>query len=545
MRRLSNTGVVFAAGAWMFAWLPSLLPGGTVLHGVSLGLLAAVGYAVGATLEALVRAVRPNGARDSEATRGDSGGPGANSGATGGSSEAPGSNAAGAGEEGQRSSRRVGFGGAVAAAAALVALASGAWLVNGVNAQAAQLGAEGLSVNWVLATVVGVATFAVLLGVARGLRRLTRGFAAKFGTRAPAALAAPAAVVSTAAVVVGAVALGYGALQLAFNRIDANTAGQSSPAAATRSGSPASLIPFDTLGREGRAFVTQGNSQSTTRIFAGLESAPDPQARAELAVADLLRAGGAQAPVWVGVTTTGNGFIDPAAAQAAEDATGGAAALVAIQYSTLPSWLSFLVDQNAAQEAGSALHEAMSDAREALPEAQRPQLILYGESLGAFGSAAPFRGMSPAQVAERVDGVLWVGPPAATEPVSGWTTGGVPPVWQPIVDAGRWVRYAASPPAVAEPPGDVEWGSPRILVLQNPTDPVVWFSPTLAWRPAAWLQAPRGPGVQEGTRWAPVLLFLQVGLDLPQAVGMPSGVGHDYSTALPEAWQQVLTPQGR
>ena len=522
MRRLSNTGVVFAAGAWMFAWLPSLLPGGTVLHGVSLGVLAAVGYAVGTTLEALVRLARRGTAGEKQANA---------------AVEAPANTPQ---PRAVKRHRRLSIGGAVAVAAAVFALVSGAWLVNGVNAQAQQVGAQGLSVGWVLATVVGVATFAVLLAAARGLRRLTQAFTAKFSRRAPATLAKPAAVVSTVVIVVGALAASYGALQIAFNRIDSNTAGQSAPAAATRSGSPASLIPFDTLGRQGRAFVTEGSDEETTRIFAGLESAPSPQARAELAVDDLLRAGGAQAPVWVGVTTTGNGFIDPAAAQAAEDATDGAAALVAIQYSTLPSWVSFLVDQNSAREAGVALYEAMSAARAALPEDQRPRLILYGESLGAFGSAAPFQGMTPEQITERVDGALWVGPPAATEPVSGWTAEGVPPIWQPIVDAGRWVRYAASPPATAEPPGDGQWLSPRILVLQNPTDPVVWFSPNLVWRPAAWLQNPRGPGVQEGTRWAPVLFFLQVGLDLPQAVGMPSGVGHDYTDALPEAWRQVL-----
>ena len=57
------------------------------------------------------------------------------------------------------------------------------------------------------------------------------------------------------------------------------------------------------------------------------------------------------------------------AAQAAEDAAGGRAALVAIQYSTLPSWLSFLVDQEAAKSAGVALYDALAAARDALPPA--------------------------------------------------------------------------------------------------------------------------------------------------------------------------------
>ena len=509
--------MVFGAGAWVFAWLPSLLPAGTVLHGVSLGVLAAVAYAAGAAVEAAVKILRRRSTPHNEEPVTPGGG-------------------------GFSGSRRARVWDAAALVAVLFALVSGAWLVNGVNWQAEQVGTPELSVSWVVATGVGAATFAVLLAIARGLRLLTGVFAKAWGRRVPSALATPVAFASTVAVVVGAIAASYASLQVAFNRIDANAAGQSPPTAANRSGSEESMIAFDSLGRQGRAFVTQGSDPGTTRIYAGLDSASSARARAQLAVADLLRAGGAQAPVWVGVTTTGNGFIDPAAAQAAEDATNGSAALVAIQYSTLPSWLSFLVDQSSAQEAGAALYEALNEARAALPEGQRPRLILYGESLGAFGSAAPFRGMTPAQITERVDGALWVGPPAATEPVSSWTADGVPPIWQPIVDAGRWVRYAASPPATAAPPGDGPWLSPRIMVLQNPTDPVVWFKPGLAWRPASWLEAPRGPGVQEGTRWMPVLFFLQVGLDMPQAVGMPSGVGHDYSTALPEAWRQVLGP---
>ena len=541
VRRLSNTGVLFAAGAWMFAWLPSLLPGGTVLQGISLGLLAAVGYGVGAGLAALARLVRRAGSQPTSA------GPAslASAAAPAEAAEAQSTDLTADADAGGRAKpsrkSRLGPGEMVALVAVVFALVSGAWLVKGVNWQADQVGAQGLSVSWLMATVIGLATFALLLAVARGLRRLSGFLAAKYRTWTPAAVAGLAAGLTTAAVVVGIGAASYAALQIAFNRIDANTAGQSAPTATNRSGSPASLIPFASLGREGRSFVTQGSNPDTTRIFAGLESAPSAQARADLAVADLLRAGGESAPVWVGITTTGNGFIDPAAAQAAEDATGGAAALVAIQYSTLPSWLSFLTDQSSAQEAGVALYEALSEARDALPVEQRPQLILYGESLGAFGSAAPFRGMTPAQIAERVDGALWVGPPAATQPVSGWTASGVPPIWQPIVDAGRQVRYAASLPATTEPPGDGPWVSPRIMVLQNPTDPVVWFTPTLAWRPAEWLQEPRGPGVQEGTRWLPILMFLQVALDLPQAVGMPSGYGHDYTEALPEAWRQVLT----
>jgi len=348
--------------------------------------------------------------------------------------------------------------------------------------------------------------------------------------------------------VVAVVGVGLGAAALAvthraFDAIDAATSGQQPPSSATRSGSAESSIEWSTLGRQGRDFVAGGDDPSTIRAFAGLNSAPDPRARADAAVADMLRAGGGQAEVWIGITTTGNGFVDPVAAQAAETVSDGRAALVAIQYSTLPSWLAFLIDQPAAKEAGIALFDSLRAARDALPEGQRPRLVLYGESLGAYGSPAPFAGLDPEQVAGQIDGALWVGPPAATDPITDWTYRGSPPVWQPVVDAGRVARYAATDASTGDPPpGSQPWPDPHILVLQNPTDPVVWFSPRLVWQHPPWLASPRGPGVDPDTRWTPLLFFLQVALDLPQAVDFPSGVGHNYSDALQRAWEQILTP---
>lgn len=511
MPQLSAPGVVCAAASWVFAWLPSLLPGGTVIQGVSLGVSAAVGYAIGVAVAGGVQAARRRRSQSQQAGRG---------------------------------AQQTGWVPALAAGCALVALASGAWLVGGLNGQADVVGAPQYTVDWVIASAFGLTTFAALLLISRGLRAVARGISRVLPTRWPPTAKVGVSGLVTLGMVGLLTAMGIAGMRMTFDRIDASTQGQAAPTAPTRSGSPASLVSFESLGRQGREFVTQGSDQASIRTYAGLASASDIKQRAELAVADMLRAGGAQAPIWIGITTTGNGFVDPAAAQTAEAATGGQAALVAMQYSTLPSWLSFLVDQDSAREAGSAMYLALARAREQLPADQRPRLFLYGESLGAFGSAAPFAGMTAEEITQRIDGALWVGPPAATRPVSEWTYSGAPPVWQPVIDEGRRVRYAASPASTQAPPGEGPWLAPRILVLQNPTDPVVWFTPALVWRPAPWLADPRGPGVQPGTRWMPVLFFLQVALDLPQAVEMPSGLGHDYAAALPTAWQQILAEQG-
>ena len=118
---------------------------------------------------------------------------------------------------------------------------------------------------------------------------------------------------------------------------------------------------WDSIGREGRAFVASGPTAGEiaavvgdpaavepVRAFVGLETAPTPAERAQIAVDELRRLGGFQRGAIAVAGTTGSGWIDPMAADALEYATHGDVATVSTQYSYLPSWLSFLVDRSRA-----------------------------------------------------------------------------------------------------------------------------------------------------------------------------------------------------
>jgi uncharacterized membrane protein len=176
------------------------------------------------------------------------------------------------------------------------------------------------------------------------------------------------------------------------------------PATSLRSGGPGSVIPWDTLGWQGRNFIGKGPSTSDIekatgqpamepiRIYSGLASASDAEARASLAVKDLERAGGFQRKNLLVVTTTGSGWVDPALVDSFEYLSDGDAATVALQYSYLPSWISYLVDQSKAREAGRALFDAVYAAWSQLPQDQRPKLYVAGESLGSFGGETAFSG---------------------------------------------------------------------------------------------------------------------------------------------------------
>ena len=100
------------------------------------------------------------------------------------------------------------------------------------------------------------------------------------------------------------------------------------------------------------------------------------QDRADLVVRELQRTGAFDRKALVVVTTTGTGWVDPASVDALEYVLGGDTAIAAMQYSYLPSWISFLADKSKAQEAGVALFRGVYDAWSKLPADHRPQLYM-------------------------------------------------------------------------------------------------------------------------------------------------------------------------
>jgi uncharacterized membrane protein len=91
----------------------------------------------------------------------------------------------------------------------------------------------------------------------------------------------------------------------------------------------------------------------------GVRSADSAATRAALAVRELERAGGFDRKVLVVWVPTGTGWMIPKAAAALEQLHGGNTAIIAIQYSLLPSWLAAFVDAGLANEAGTILFNAV------------------------------------------------------------------------------------------------------------------------------------------------------------------------------------------
>jgi uncharacterized membrane protein len=335
---------------------------------------------------------------------------------------------------------------------------------------------------------------------------------------------------------------------------DEKTPDTAAPRTPLRSGGPGSLVSWDSLGHQGRLFVQAGpsvaqltafNGAAATepiRAYAGLGSADGITAAAEVAARELARAGGLRRAVIAVGTTTGTGWINEAEADALEYMYNGNTAIVSMQYSFLPSWLSFLVDKENARHAGQALFEAVDRLVRLLPEAQRPKLVVFGESLGSFGAEAPF--MSLNNVLARTDGALFSGP---TFQNTIWTDLTATrdrgsPEWLPIYDHGHYVRFMARPPDLSRP--DSQWNTPRVVYLQHASDPISWWHPGLLFSEPDWLREKRGYDVLPETTWIPVVTFLQVSADMAVAQNVPAGHGHDYVADVADGWAAVLQPPG-
>jgi uncharacterized membrane protein len=455
----------------------------------------------------------------------------------------------------------------------------GAWRVFAISAAAALLVALGLGLWWqaqlrdlmdapapnplllLLLPPVAAALFTGLVALSRSLRGAYRWAAGRLqrwmGRRAAKALGWVAVVAATWLVASGLLLNGLATVaDRGFSvRNTATAEGVEQPTSALRSGGPGSLVPWESLGRQGRTITGTGPSAQAIaaftgspatepiRAYAGTLSAEEVEERAELAVADLERAGGFDRANLLVATTTGSGWLDSGAVDSFEYLTGGDSAVVAMQYSYLPSWISFLVDQQKAREAGRQLFDAVYDRWSKLPPANRPRLFAFGLSLGSFGGETAFSGEY--DLRNRTAGSLFAGPPSFNTLYREFTDhrdAGSREV-EPVYKGGRTVRFT-NDVAAGVPPASAAWEGARVLYLQHPSDPIVWWSPRLAWDRPDWLGEPHGRDVLDSIVWIPLVTFWQVTADMPLATGVPDGHGHNYHREFVDGWATMLQPAG-
>jgi uncharacterized membrane protein len=319
-----------------------------------------------------------------------------------------------------------------------------------------------------------------------------------------------------------------------------------------RSGGRGSLVSWDSLGKQGRRFIgseisaarisslTKRPAREPIRVYIGVKTSRDATQQADLAVQELQRTGAFERKVLLVAMPTGTGWLNPGATDAFDYVYGGDTATAAIQYSYLPSWISFLADRQRAAEAGRELFNAVHAVWKTLPVETRPKLLVYGLSLGSYAIQEAFSGVD--DLTNRTDGALFAGTPNSTRLWRQFEQNRAPgsPQWQPIYDDGRTVRWFARDDDFAKL-GD--WPAPHVGYLQHASDGVIWWDWNLLWQRPEWLHEPRGADVNPAMRWYPLVTFVQVLIDQATANRVPSGHGHNYEKDIVGNWNAIL-PSG-
>ncbi|MCA1439674.1 alpha/beta-hydrolase family protein [Ensifer sp. IC4062] len=332
--------------------------------------------------------------------------------------------------------------------------------------------------------------------------------------------------------------------------IDAEVPPPSDP---MKTGSAASLVNWDELGRQGRQFIASGptaaeiggfvggQARDPVRVYVGLNSAETARARAKLALEELKRAGGFERKSLIVVVPTGTGWIDPAALDTVEYLLHGDVASIAVQYSYLTSWLSLLVEPGYGADAANALFDEVYGYWRTLPKDSRPRLYLHGLSLGAMNSQGSVDLFDV--VSDPFQGALWSGPPFPSGLWQSVTADRDPasPAWLPRYRDSSIIRFTNQQNALDIP--GASWGAMRIVYLQYASDPVTFFDPHSFYREPQWMNAPRGPDVSPALSWFPVVTGLQLLADMALATTSPIGYGHVYAPEhYIDAWMAVVDP---
>lgn len=328
------------------------------------------------------------------------------------------------------------------------------------------------------------------------------------------------------------------------------------PQVPERSGSPQSRSSWRAVGGQGRVFLGRGPScadieavtgcsaMEPIRVYAGMpEEGQSLQSAADLVVEELHRTGAFDRAVILIATSTGSGWVDEWQVQPLEYLTRGNCATASMQYSFVPSSINFLTDLDVSEEAAVILFETIRRAVDEIPEDRRPALFVCGESLGAYASQHVFSGI--VDVLSRTDGALWVGTPAFT-PMHAELTAirhrGSPEV-APVVANGRHVRFVNVPENLwADVYGRElgDWNYPRVVYAQHPSDPVVWWNSELVWHKPDWISEKVDGDVSPHMQYTRGATYIQVLVDMPVAGTAPGGHGHTYHEELIPLWEAIL-----
>ncbi len=306
------------------------------------------------------------------------------------------------------------------------------------------------------------------------------------------------------------------------------------------SAGPASAMPFDSLGKEGRRFVLMALSADQiaglmgepavdpVRVVGGFEVSADIEERARLTLQDMEATGAFERSLICVGSPTGVGYFNYSVAEALEYLTRGDCAIVVPQYALVPSALA-LTKTHEAEELTRQVLVGIRDRLALIPAERRPRVVLVGESLGANVAldvaAGPSGYPSTAGFATLgVAGGVYLGVPFRTRMWNAWREA------PHHVDPQGLLDLVSQPDEIAPPPP----GRMRHLMVVHHDDPVNKYGFRMVLQPPWWMGPPatRPPLVPRETKYRPITSFVLATVDLFNGMQSKPGTfvrrGHDY-----------------
>lgn len=307
------------------------------------------------------------------------------------------------------------------------------------------------------------------------------------------------------------------------------------------SGGPKSLSPYSELGLQGRRYVSDVVTQELIeetldekaaahpiRAYIGYNSEPlYTTGRSEMALEELDRLGAFDRKYLLLFSPTGTGWVDQTMIESAEILSRGDIATCVIQYGRSPSFLAVQKVALGRQQFRQLLwgiKQRLADR----PADERPKILVFGESLGAWSSSdvVMHRGIAGFDH-YGIDRALWFGLPGFAK----WSKNGMRDGSSELVPdgtVGTFDRFEQ----LAEL-SDEQLDAMRAVILDHDNDPIAQVSFRLAVKQPEWLvSGPRGRNVPDAMHWIPLLTFIQVAVDAMNAMRVVPGefksFGHDY-----------------
>lgn len=312
------------------------------------------------------------------------------------------------------------------------------------------------------------------------------------------------------------------------------------PSSAFVSCGPNSVMPFNSIGKEGRRFVLMALTATEItelmhqpaldpiRVVGGYESANTIEDRVELMIEDMHRLGAFERSLIAVGSPTGVGYFNYSIAEALEYLTLGDCAIVVPQYALVPSALALTQTKNG-EKLTRLLLQRIQVEMKSLPSTPRPRIVLIGESLGAniaLDCAIDASGHPYVPIFDElgVNGGLYLGVPFRTHMWKAWRFDRM------RTDPHYQLECVSEPSEIGTKPKDKK----RHLMVVHHDDPVNKFGFRMIVQPPWWMGPPaeRPPLVPRESKYRPFTTFILATVDLLNGMQSKPGAfvrkAHDY-----------------